>query len=126
MGRVRRLGFIGLLVATVALGAGCRYQGRAVPGPQDGASLDFTSRATVTIDDEGITPSSVQVRVGDAITVVNRGTRDHGLTSTSIDTGTLHPDESTVVFLTTSDKISAYDRDHPDRRLDIEVGVERS
>ncbi len=40
------------------------------------------------------------MQVGDAITVVNKGTGDHGLTSTSIDTGTLHPGESTLVFLT--------------------------
>jgi plastocyanin len=121
MSRLRRLAFIGLVTAMVGLGAGCQHKGAAVPGPQDGASLDFTSRATVTIDDDGITPDSVRVRVGDAITVVNKGTRDHGVTSTSIDTGTLHPGESTVVFLTTSGKIDAYDRDRPDRRLDIEV-----
>jgi plastocyanin len=126
MGRVHRLGFIGLLVLTVGLGAGCQYKGTEVPGPNDGASLDFTSRSTVTIDDTGITPNSVRVRVGDAITVANLGTRDHGVTSTSIETGTLHPGESTIVFFTTSGKISAYDRDNPHRRLDIEVVADGS
>jgi plastocyanin len=121
MSRVRRLGVIALLMATVGLGAGCHHEGAAVPGPSDGASLDFTSRATVTVDDTGITPGSVHVQVGDAITVVNKGTGDHGLTSTSIDTGTLHPGESTLVFLTGAGRIDAYDRDHPDRRLTIEV-----
>jgi hypothetical protein len=113
-------------MATAGLGAGCHHEGAAVPGPSDGASLDFTSRATVTLDDDGITPGSVRVRVGDAITVVNKGTRDHGLTSTSIDTGGLHPGESTLVFLTESGRIDAYDRDHPDRRLAIEVVAEGS
>jgi len=126
MGRVRRLGVIALLMATAGLAAGCHHEGAAVPGPNDGASLDFTSRATVTIDDNQITPGSVHVRVGDAITVVNNGTRDHGVTSNSIDTGTLHPGESTLVFLTAAGRIDAYDRDQPDRRLTIEVAANGS
>ena len=121
MGRVRRLGVVALLAATVGLGAGCHHEGTAVPGRSDGASLDFTSRETVTIDDNGITPGSVRVQVGDAITVVNHGTRDHGVTSASIDTGILHPGESTLVFLTETGRIEAYDRDHSDRRLNIDV-----
>jgi plastocyanin len=126
MSRVRRLGVIALLMAILGLGAGCHHEGAAVPGPSDGASLDFTSRATVVIDDNGITPDSVRVRVGDAITVVNKGTRDHGVTSTSIDTGTLHPGESTVVFLSQAGRVDAYDRDDLDRRLTIEVVAQGS
>ena len=121
MSRSRRLGVLALLMAAVGLGAGCRHEGPAVPGPSDGASLDFRSRATVTVDDHGITPDSVRVRIGDAITVVNKGTRDHGVTSTSVDTGTLHPGESTLVFLTQAGRVDAYDRDDLDRRLTIEV-----
>ena len=116
----------GLVVAAFAVSAGCEYQGTQVPGPSDGSSLDFSSRATVTVDDGAITPNSVHVQVGDAITVVNKGTRDHGLTSDSIDTGTLRPGESMVVFLTETGQIDAYDRDNSDRRLDIEVAAEGS
>jgi plastocyanin len=113
-------------MATVGVGAGCHHESAAVPGPSDGASLDFTSRATVTVDDNGITPGSVHVRVGDAITIVNKGTSDHGVTSASIDTGTLHPGESTLVFVTEGGRIDAYDRYHPDRRLTIEVVAQGS
>jgi len=80
----------------------------------------------VTVDDDGITPNSVQAQVGDAITIVNKGSRDHGLTSSSIDTGTLRPGESTVVFLTSSGRVDAYDRDNTDRRLDIQVAADSS
>ena len=111
----------GLVVAAIAVSAGCQYGGTQVPGRSDGAGLDFTSRATVTVDDDAIRPNAVQVRVGDAITIVNKGSRDHGLTSASIDTGTLRPGESTVVFLTQAGRIDAYDRDNTDRRLDIQV-----
>jgi len=116
----------GLVAAVIALGAGCQHEGNQVPGRSDGASLDFTGRATVTVDDDAITPNSVQVRVGDAITIVNKGSRDHGLTSASIDTGTLRPGESTVVFMTESGRIDAYDRDNTDRRLDIQVAADGS
>ena len=121
MRRVRRLGVTTLVAAMMVFGAGCHHQGAAVPGRSDGASLDFTSRSTVTIDDNGISPGSMRVQAGDAITVVNNGTRDHGVTSASIDTGILHPGESTLVFLTETGHIDAYDRDDPDRRLNIEV-----
>jgi hypothetical protein len=80
----------------------------------------------VTVDDHAITPNSVHVRVGEAITIVNEGSRDHGLSSASIDTGTLRPGESTVVFMTETGRINAYDRDDADRRLDIEVAAKSS
>ncbi|HEX2382037.1 MAG TPA: hypothetical protein VHI95_05345 [Acidimicrobiales bacterium] len=126
MGRVRRFVMIALAAVAIGLLAGCEHEGAAVPGPNDGASLDFTSRATVSIDDDAITPATVRVQVGDAVTIVNKGTRDHGVTSTSIDSGTLRPGESTLVFLTASGRVDAYDRDHTDRRLDIEVAAEDS
>ena len=43
---------------------------------------------------------SPHAHVGEAVTVTNRGTKDHGLTSDTIDTGTLRPGESTTVFFT--------------------------
>jgi len=126
MGRLRRVAAIALMLAVAGLGAGCTHEGAAVPGPNDGASLDFTSKATVTIDDNGISPSSVRVEAGDAITVVNKGTRDHGLTSTSIDTGTMHPGESTIVFLTDSGRVDAHDPDAADRTVQIDVSTAAS
>jgi len=126
MCRLRRVTVIALMLAAAGLGAGCRHEGAAVPGPSDGASLDFTSRATVSIDDNGVSPSSVHVDVGDAITVENNGTRDHGLTSGSIDTGTLQPGESTIVFLTQSGRVDAHDRDAADRSIEIDVSAEAS
>ncbi len=122
MGRVRAVAVLGLVLVTVGLFSGCDH-GAAKPGPQDGASLDFTSKATVTIDDAGISPSEVRVQVGDAITVVNNGSRDHGLTSSSIDAGTLHPGDSTVVFLTSAGRIDAYDRTNADHKLVIDVSA---
>ena len=123
MARTRRLAAIALFLAASLLGAGCHH-GADVPGPSDGARLDFTTKAEVKIDDNGITPSSLHLHVGDAITVANQGTRDHGLTGKAIDTGTLRPSESTVLYLTAAGKIDAYDRDAPDHKIEIDVSSE--
>jgi|GEM_PF-3104756 len=128
MGGSRRLGTLAVTVlaalTTLVVGTagGCNH-GTDRPGPADGASLDFTSRATVTLRDTGIDPPSLQLRVGEAFTVVNGGTGDHGLASSSIDTGTLRPGESTIVFLTEAGTIDAYDRAAPDHHVRIEVSA---
>lgn len=105
---------------TIAL-AGCSH-GDPKPGPNDPSSLDFTNTQSVVIDESGIHPDVVRGRIGDAITVTNRGTTDHGLTSESIETGTLHPGESTTVFFTQSETVTAHDRADPAHTVRIEVG----
>lgn len=111
-----------LLAVLLVVASGACTSGPDKPGPNDGSKLDFTSRATITIDDSGVNPALTNGRVGDALTVVNRGTKDHGLTSKSVDTGTLHPGESTVVFLTEVGAIDLYDRSDPSHTAHIEVG----
>jgi hypothetical protein len=92
-----------------------------VPGPNDGSSLNFSPKATIVVDDTGIDPAVTTARVGDALTVVNRGTRDHGLTSETVDSGTLRPGESTVVFLTQTGTIELRDRTDRSHTARIEV-----
>ena len=92
-----------VLLAAVTLlmfgGAGCGSE-RADrrPGPQDGSALDFTPKATIGVTEAGFDPAELTLTVGDTITVENRGSRPDGLSSTTIDTGTLEPGESTTVF----------------------------
>jgi plastocyanin len=97
---LRRAAVLLAAVAVLAVaGAGCGSE-RAdrQPGPSDGAVLDFTSKATIAVSEKGFDPAELTVRVGDTITVENRGSRADGLSSTSIDTGMLEPGESTTVF----------------------------
>jgi plastocyanin len=110
-----------LTAALIALVLTACYDGPAKPGPGDGSTLDFTSKATIVVDDNGIQPAVTTGRVGDAITVVNHGTKDHGLTSETIDTGTLRPGESTTVFLTATGTIEVTDRADPAHSARIEV-----
>ena len=119
---VRRLG---LAVVVVLLATGC-HQGASTPGRGDGASLDFDIKATIVVDDSGIHPDVTQGRVGEAITVTNRGTKDRGLTSDTIETGTLRPGESTTLFLTETGTIEVRDRTDPSHEARIEVSPEAS
>jgi hypothetical protein len=106
--------------------AGCA-SGATTPGPNDGASLDFDKPvATIVVDDAGIQPQRLDVRVDDAVTVVNRGTKDHGLTSKTIDTGTMRPGETTTVFFTETGTIDVADRADASHTARIEVAPKAS
>jgi hypothetical protein len=107
------------LVAVLVVAA-CS-SGPSKPGPGDGASLDLTTKKTIEVDDSGIQPELTQGQIGDAITVTNRGTEDHGLASDSIDTGTMHPGESTTVVLTETGTVKLHDRADPSHTARIEV-----
>jgi hypothetical protein len=109
-----------LVVLLLALVGGCAH-GTSTPGPNDGSDLNFDPKATIVVDDAGITPNLTHARVGDALEVTNRGTKDHGLTSESIDTGTLHPGESTTVFLTQTGTIDVRDRSDSSHEAHIDV-----
>ena len=117
-----RLAIFVLLFAT-----GCA-SGPSRPGPNDGSnsSLSCEVRADIVIDDSGIRPDITRRQVGDAITVTNRGTKDHGLTSESIDTGTLRPGEFSTVCFTEVGTIEAYDRVDPSHKARIEVSAAAS
>ena len=116
---MRRLAFAALMILAAA---GC-YNGEAKPGPNDGGSLDFAITRTIVVDDAGIQPNVARVRVGTAVSVVNRGTKDHDVTSAAIDTGTLHPGESTTVFFTEVSTIDVHDRADPSHTARIEVAT---
>jgi hypothetical protein len=109
-----------IAIAIVLLVGACA-SGPDVPGPNDGSSIDFDIKATIHVDDGGIDPAVTNVHTGDAISVVNDGSKDHGLASDSVQTGTLHPHESTVLFLTSPGTIELRDRDDPTHTARIEV-----
>jgi hypothetical protein len=111
---------LGLVAVTALLLTGCSHTA-TTPGPTDGSSLNFDSKATIVVDDSGFQPSVTKAHVGDALTVTNRGTKDHGLSSDTIDTGVLRPGESTIVFLTDAKTVQAHDRTDPSHTTSIEV-----
>lgn len=110
-----------VLLLAASAGATACSSGPERPGPDGGTDFEFTAEATIVIDDDAIEPALTTARVGDTLTVVNRGTRAHGLTSTSIDTGTLQPGESTTVFLTETGTVELHDRADTTHTARIEV-----
>jgi len=109
-----------LFVAATLAVAGC-YGGAQKPGPNDGSGLDFDVTQTITVDDAGIHPNVINGHVGQAVDVTNKGTRDHTLSSTSIDTGTIRPGESTTVYFSETATIDAHDRTDPTHTAKIEI-----
>jgi hypothetical protein len=109
-----------LVLAAVLLVSGC-YNGAQKPGPNDGSNLDFGSTQTVVVDDSGIHPNVVNGHVGQAVSVTNRGTRDHTLSSDSIDTGTLRPGETTTLYFSETKTIDAHDRTDLTHTAKIEI-----
>jgi hypothetical protein len=109
-----------LLVAAALVVAGC-YGGTQKPGPTDGSNLDFGVTQTITVDDAGIHPDVINGHVGQAVDVTNKGTRDHTLSSESIDTGTIRPGESTTVYFSETARIDAHDRTDPTHTAKIEI-----
>ena len=124
---VQRVVRVLMIAAVLLVAAGCSEHTPREPGSGDGSSLDFTPVATLTVDATGIRPSTLQVKVGDAITVVNNNTVPDGITSgrdSSIDTGFLQPGESATAYFTREEKLdisSRADRNHTGK---IEVGRE--
>jgi len=96
---LRRAVMLAALTLLVLAGAGCGSDPvDRKPGPQDGSALDFSSKATIVVTEQGFEPSMLTVKLGDTITVENRGSRPDGLSSATIDSGVLEPGESTTVF----------------------------
>ena len=116
----RRVRVLVAVVVALTLAAACA-SGPDEPGPNDGSGSDFDIKATNHVDDRGIDPAVTTVHTGQAISVVNTGTTDHGLTSDSIDTGTLHPNESTTIFVTAAGTIDVRDRAEPTHTAKIDV-----
>jgi plastocyanin len=115
---------VATLVVVGSAGCGSERADRK-PGPQDGSALDFTSKATIRVTDAGFDPAELTVEVGDTITVENRGSRPDGLSSASVDTGTLEPGESTTVFFGEARTIDIASHADPTHKGKITVNEER-
>ena len=103
-------------LAVLALAA-CGDPDPSPPTPRDLADLDVSPDHTITVDEDGYEPSSLEVEAGEVILLVNEGEGDHTFTADDqeFDTGRLRPCEETTVVLTEPDEITFFDvedRDH--------------
>ncbi|MET0902471.1 MAG: hypothetical protein ABWZ52_04455 [Acidimicrobiales bacterium] len=104
-----RLAAIAALVA-VALGS-CVDPEPSSPTPQDLADIDLSPDHTITVDEAGYDPSSLEVEPGDVILLVNEGDEPHSFTATDqeFDTGRMLPGEETTLVLAEPNDITYFD-----------------
>ena len=110
----------------LAVVAGCVDPKPSSPTAADLAKIDLSPDHTITVDDDGFSPATLEVQRGDVVLLVNHGTALHSFTADErFDTGRLHPGDETTLVLTKLGRIPYRDVEAPDHRATITV-VERS
>ena len=113
----RRRGIALVAAALLTSVAACVEPEASAPTPEDLADIDLSPDHTITVDEDGFSPSSLEVEAGEVILLVNEGDEPHSFTSEErdLDTGRLQPGDETTLVLTEPDEITFFDgedRDH--------------
>lgn len=111
------------VTALVLLGAaGCVDPDPSSPTTEDLRDIDLSPDHTVSVDESGFDPETLEIRPGEVVLLVNEGDERHSFTAdTRFDTGRLHPGESTTLVLTEPGEIPYRDLEHPDHEATITV-----
>jgi plastocyanin len=100
--------------------AGCgKPKSGAELGPT--TSLDFKAKATVTIDEDGVSPDKLTVTAGTTVTFRNDGKEPHRLSSKLFDTGRLEPGDETTIFFDATGPTVLRDADTPKHAITVVV-----
>jgi plastocyanin len=92
--------------AVVAAGAlltlaACGEVDPSSPTPADLRAVDLSPDHTITVDDDGFSPATLEIDPGDVVLLVNDGSGPHSFTAVErFDTGRLEPGEDTTLVLT--------------------------
>ena len=102
-------------LAAVALGS-CVDAEPSAPTPEDLDEIDLSPDHTITVDEDGYDPSSLEIEAGEVILLVNEGDEPHSFTAgdQEFDTGRMLPGEETTLVLSEPDHISFSDVESPD------------
>ena len=103
-------------LAAAALAA-CGDPDPSPPTPEDLAEVDLAPDHTITVDEDGYEPRSLEIEAGEVILLVNEGDEPHSFTGDAqeFDTGRMQPGEETTLVLHDPDEITFFDvedRDH--------------
>ena len=112
-------------LAAVALAA-CGDAHPSPPTPEDLADIDLSPDHTITVDEDGYEPSTLEVEAGEVILLVNDGDGPHSFTAEDqqFDTGRMLPGEETTLVLTEPDDITYTDVEAPDHEGSLVVEVQ--
>lgn len=123
---MRRL-LLTVFVGAIVLPAGCVQPSDGTPSSADLADFGVQPTITVTVDDDGFTPSTVEMAANSTIAVTNDGTDPHGVLQVDtaadrrIETGDLMPGETVAIHLADPGPIELTDP-HSGASLDLDVG----
>lgn len=108
--------------ALLLLLAACGDASPSSPTAADIDAIDVTPTHTITVDDEGFVPTSLEVEAGQVVLLVNAGDEPHSFTAADrFDTGWLEPGDDTTLVLTEVGAISFYDLTNPSHEATLTV-----
>jgi plastocyanin len=91
------------LALTTALAGACVDPDPSSPTPDDLRAIDLSPDHTITVDDDGFDPASLEVEAGEVVLLVNEGDELHSFTADErFDTGRMEPGDETTLVLTES------------------------
>jgi plastocyanin len=110
------------LAGAAALVAGCIDPEPSSPTVADLREIDLTPAHTITVDEDGFHPASLEVRSGEVVLLVNEGTGEHSFTAEErFDTGRLQPGDETTLVLTEPGDIPYQDLEDPDHEATLTI-----
>jgi uncharacterized cupredoxin-like copper-binding protein len=113
------------LLAVIGIGlllAGCGDPKPSSPTGRDIASIDLSPDHTITVDEDGFEPATLEVEAGEVVLLVNAGAELHSFTADErFDTGRLHPGDETTLVLTEPGEIPYRDLEAPDHEATITI-----
>lgn len=106
---------VAALAAAIAL-TGCVDPKPSTPTAADLDAIDLSPDHTITVDDDGFDPATLEVEAGDVVRLVNEGRATHTFTAEGqrFDTGTMEPGDATTLVLTEPGEVPYRDREDPD------------
>jgi plastocyanin len=113
--RLRRVVALAALPIGGAALLGCVDAEPSSPTAKDIRDIDVSPDHTITVDEEGFHPASLEIRPGEVVLLVNGGSELHSFTAEErFDTGRLEPGEDTTLVLTEPGEIPYRDLEDPE------------
>ncbi|MDQ3642901.1 MAG: cupredoxin domain-containing protein [Actinomycetota bacterium] len=100
----------------VTLLVGCGGARPSSPTREDLRAIDVSPDHTITVDEDGYEPTTLEVTAGDVILLLNEGDEEHSFTAEEqrFDTGRMHPGDDSTLVLTEPGEVPFHDLEDPD------------
>ncbi len=112
-----------LVITVGALLVACGDAEPSSPTPADLRAIDVSPDHTITVDEDGYEPSTLEIVAGDVVLLVNEGDEEHSFTAEEqrFDTGRMQPGDDTTLVLTEPGDVSFHDLEDPDHEGTLTV-----